>query len=296
MPNGKLNRKEIKRFTKLELRKICNDNGIPCNTKTSKADLVSSVFKNKQLRGSLPVKAKRTMSEKQKANLQKFRFKKSISKEEDESATVRNPTPVPVSISKPNPKSNVKIDPTSSNKNEPAPSSLKQNISKSTNKGKAVAKATITQKQQPKAHIKQVLTGKVNVVGEFGETKEAQVEIRLNAQDKKLRDRASFNANKLTAQLGGTDFDNENTKQLHSVNSHTVRLRNRMNSNAKMIRVKKKGFVVTTLKSSDDFDRNVLNRHSQRNNKVMNQATKRAKGQADKTFDGQLDDLGNPID
>ena len=103
MPAGNLSKKEIKRFTKVELRRICKENGIHCTTKTSKLELVSNIFKNKQLRGSLAVKGKRVMSDKQKANLKKFRFNKNaVTKEEDDSATVRNPKPAPVSIYKHN--------------------------------------------------------------------------------------------------------------------------------------------------------------------------------------------------
>ena len=80
MPHGKLNRKEIRRYNKKELLKICKEIGIQCNTKSSKAELVSHVMKNKGLRSSLPLKEKRKMSDKQKANLARFRFKKSKDK------------------------------------------------------------------------------------------------------------------------------------------------------------------------------------------------------------------------
>ena len=292
-----LNKSQIRRYTKVELRRICLENGIHCNTKTSKIELVSNIFKNKQLRSTLPIKPKRQMSDKQKKNLAKFRFKKSaITPEEDVSAVVRKPVEV-AAPSKPNPKSNNKVNPTASNKVEPVPVQLKQNISKSTNQGKTTAKATITQKASQKAHIKQVLTGKLNVVGEFGEEKpKDKVEIRLNAQDKKLRDAASFNANKLAAQLGGTNMDNENTQKLHKVNSHTQRLLNRTSMNKRMITTRNREERDSISRTTDMFDRIVLGRAQKKNSSLINEAVKRAKGQEDKKFDGQLDDLGRPID
>ena len=47
------NRKELRRIKKSELLKICLDNSIDCNRKSSKNELVDKIFKNKELRNSL---------------------------------------------------------------------------------------------------------------------------------------------------------------------------------------------------------------------------------------------------
>ena len=128
-----------------------------CNSKSSKGELVEFIMKNKGLRGSLPVKDKRVMSDKQKKNLEKFRFKKSTTKEQDDSANVRSPIPTKT-ISIPI-KSKVKIDPTSSNKTELPPPVVKDFIKKDT----MVAEKTTTRKQLPKASVPKAVEGKTKI-------------------------------------------------------------------------------------------------------------------------------------
>lgn len=82
MPSKRgLSKKEINRFKKAELMKIVRAEGLPCNTKMLKRDLVDCVFKHKKLRGSLQAPPKREMSEKQKANLSRFRLGKDFKNE-----------------------------------------------------------------------------------------------------------------------------------------------------------------------------------------------------------------------
>ena len=77
-----LTRKELNRFLKKDLMKIARDNNMPCNSKDSKRNLVDCIFKNKDLRKSLTAPPKRVMSEKQKANLKRFRLGKGFKNEE----------------------------------------------------------------------------------------------------------------------------------------------------------------------------------------------------------------------
>ena len=286
----KQSKKSINRHSKNDLLKFALDNGIGVRKSHSKRSIVEAIFKNKSVRDTLPLKAKRIMSAKQKANLNRFRFKKSTTKEQDDSAVVSKPIPV-AAPSKPNPKSSVKIDPTASNKVEPVPASIKQNPS-NTNKGKAIAEATPQEKMKPKASVDKFLKGKELITDiDTGEVKGGKVKGLLTKIDKQTRDKASFHAERLHQQLGGTNAD---AKRMRAVDSHTQRLLNRTSINKGLIVVKKKGYRSSTSKSSDDFDRNVLNRHSKRNKKIIAQAVRRAKGQQDKTFDGQLDSLGEP--
>lgn len=76
-----LSKKEIRRFKKADLLKMCKDGLIPCSKKDSKAVLVTKVFKNKKLRSSLQAPEKRKMSEKQLKNLERFRIGKDFKKE-----------------------------------------------------------------------------------------------------------------------------------------------------------------------------------------------------------------------
>lgn len=283
-----LTKKELNRYKKAELLKICKDNNISCSTKSSKAELVSSIFKNKSLRKSLPLKPKRKMSEKQRANLEKFRFKNTISKEQDESATIRSPLPAPVSITKPNPKSKVEVNPTASNKNEPAPASLKQDPSE-TNKNKSIAKKTLVEPADKKAKILKPIEEKIQVVGQFGESKEGKVKTVLNKLDKRLRDKASFSANKLTSQLGGTQFD---AKRQEKLDSHTQRLLNNIRLNKKKERIKGIEHIISTNRTTDYFDRQLAGQHQKLSKMRIDRARDKAMKVHKQTFDGQLNELG----
>lgn len=73
---GLATKKELNRFKKADLIRYVKDAGLPCNTKMSKAVLVECAFKHKELRKNLSqsIPEKRKLSEKQKANLNKFRL------------------------------------------------------------------------------------------------------------------------------------------------------------------------------------------------------------------------------
>ena len=74
MPSKKgLSKKEIKRFKKADLVKLCKEYDVQCSKKDSKALLVDKVFKSKKMRSSLHAPEKRKMSEKQMSNLARFR-------------------------------------------------------------------------------------------------------------------------------------------------------------------------------------------------------------------------------
>ena len=79
MPSSKTGlatKRELNRYKKAELIKYIKEEGLPCNTKMSKRELVQCAFKHKGLRKKLSdtIPPKRKMSEKQKANLNKFRL------------------------------------------------------------------------------------------------------------------------------------------------------------------------------------------------------------------------------
>ena len=57
-----LTKKELKRFSKSALIKICGENSVECNRKDLKTDLVNRIFKNKGLRSKLTAPAKRVAS------------------------------------------------------------------------------------------------------------------------------------------------------------------------------------------------------------------------------------------
>jgi hypothetical protein len=76
-----LTKKEINRYKKNDLLKIAKDNGIEANRKMSKRELVNKVYKNKSLRKSLKAPEKRKLTEKQKANLAKYRIGKDFKNE-----------------------------------------------------------------------------------------------------------------------------------------------------------------------------------------------------------------------
>lgn len=287
-----LTKKEIRRFTKKELLKICKDNNLPCNSKSSKAELVAQVFKNKQLKNSLQAKPPRKLSEKQRANLARFRFSKSKDKVEDDSAVVRKPIEE-VALSKPV-KSLVKVDPTASNKNEPAPASLKQDVEKVNRELKRVAQETIKQVAPRKASIPKFIKEEEKVVdfktGDKVEKKETKS--LLIPLDKKTRDRASFNAEKLHQQLGGTQAD---AKPMSSLDSHTSRLMKRIEMNSKILKNKEREFKASTTKSSDIFDRELFDKTAKRNREQIRNAIILAREKAKREFDGDLDLLEEEI-
>ena len=57
-----LTKKELKRFSKSALIKICGENSVECNRKDLKTDLVNRIFKNKGLRSKLKAPEKRKAS------------------------------------------------------------------------------------------------------------------------------------------------------------------------------------------------------------------------------------------
>lgn len=284
-------KKEINRFSKKELIAICKDNGITCNSKTSKISLVAEVMKNKSLRGSLTIKPKRKMSEKQIQNLAKHRFNKaSLTKEQDDSAVVRKPFPAPVSISIPVKNSNKDIKATASNKNEEVPNSLKQNISKSVAQGTVAAENTPKEPMQPIASITKFEKEKEKITDfKTGEKKGGKVLPLQITSEKKFRDKASLNAEKLHQGLSGTVFDANRS----SLDNHTSRLRNRMNVNRSIISVEKKELGVGQMKSTDVLDRKIFDRVSKKNKKQIALAEQRALHKQDRIFDGDLDEAGD---
>ena len=70
---SKITKKVIKRHLKKDLLKIAKDNGLDVNKKMTKNVIVDKIFKNKSVRSKVPLKEKRPLSEKQKANLARFR-------------------------------------------------------------------------------------------------------------------------------------------------------------------------------------------------------------------------------
>lgn len=285
----KHNKKSINRHPKKDLLKFCKENGIACNSKTSKSMLVAELLKNKPLHTLLSHLEKRKMSDKQKANLEKFRFKKSVSKEQDASAVISKPIAV-ASVSKSNPKSNVNVNPTSSNRNEPAPISLKQNISKSTNIGKVIAESAPKEKMKAKAHVPKFIKEK-DVVTDFdtGEIKIGKIRDLTTEKDKTTRDKASFQATKLKQGLGGSVFDGN---RMENVDSHTRRLLNQSSLNQKLIATRKRESGVSTKKSSDSFDRYLFNKITRKNNRKIMEAKVRAGEKEERRFDGELDEAG----
>lgn len=67
-------KKEINRMKKADLIKFITSHNLPCSKKMSKKDLVQCVFKHKGMRSAFVIPAKRKMSEKQMANLNKFKI------------------------------------------------------------------------------------------------------------------------------------------------------------------------------------------------------------------------------
>ncbi len=268
-----LTKKEINRFSKKELKKICMENGIVCNSKTSKTMMVAEVMKNKKLRRALVAKPKRKMSDKQRQSLEKFRFKKSTDKQMDVSATIRKPKEEPA-LSKPV-QSSVKVDPTASNKNEPAPLTLKQDPSFELNKERNVASTQPKQSAPLKAYVPKFIKEAEPVVDfKTSEIKDDKTASLLTSQDKKLKDPVVYRAEKLKAQLGGTQADADRMKY---VDSHTARLRAGISLNKQLIKNEKRELSSSTNKTTDYFDRDVRNRITRRNKRrmrrVMYQAT-----------------------
>ena len=293
MPSGRLTKKEINRYNKKELMKIFKDNGIACNSKTSKTSLVAEVLKNKSLRGSLEVKAKRKMSDKQKANLSKFRFKKSsITPEQDDSAVIQKPKAV-ASREAVASKSKTVVDPTAGNKNEPAPPSLKQNPS-NTNQGKTVAETAPKMKMQPKGSVAKLTDGKQKITDfKTGERKGGKVSELQITSEKQFRDKASLSAERLHQGLGGTVFD---ANRMENLDSHTIRLTNRTSINSKRESVAKAELNAGQNKSSDNLDRRIFNSVTNKNKKKIALAEQRAKGHEERKFDAELDEAGEDLE
>ena len=286
-----LTRKELNRFPKKELLKTCKENGIECNSKSLKSELVNKIFKNKQLRGSLIAPPKRVLSEKQKKNLSQFRFKKTTSIEQDNSATISTPK-VSQTLDKAQ-RTNNKIDPTGSNKLEPAPRSLRQDPA-GTKKGKAIAAATVTRRDLPKASVAQTSGGRTAVVrfnqkGDDANKQAGKVENLQPASDKKFRDRASQQATLLKGTLYGSQFD---AKRMRSVDNHTGRLLRRTTLNKKKRTIAKREFIKSVTKTTDLVDRNIKDKNAKEAERRMNKVTHKQIGAEKDNFDGELEDIG----
>ena len=274
MPHGKLTKKEITRYTKKELLAICRKSGIKCNTKSSKAMLVAEVLRNKDLRSTLAVKGKRAMSDKQKENLARFRFKKkAITPEEDDSALVRKPVPV-AALSKPNPKSRVKVNPTASNKVEAPCKSIEQNTQAQVLLNKSVAVNTPEEPKQKKVGKDVKIAGKINIMEEeFRDDIEGKLLYTEYKFEKRTRDRASLNANKLHHQHTFADQLDQG-----GMPSHTKRLLGRIGENRKVIRTRNREFGDSTNKTTDRVDRKVLNSRQEKSEKERQEAERESTG------------------
>ena len=73
-------KRQVKRFTKKELRDICSKNNLQYEKKAKKNDLFNTLWNNRAVCSKLQVKQPRKLSEKQKETLQKNRkpFQKKI--------------------------------------------------------------------------------------------------------------------------------------------------------------------------------------------------------------------------
>ena len=168
MSSKLITKKEMKRNSKSQLLKIAKEGGLQVSKKMSKAMIVDMLFKNKDLRSKMIAPAKRKPTEKQLAARKKFaeraRKKTSATNVEIKSATIRPPITEPsTSVAV---KSRVKVDPKASNKNEPAPRSLKMKPRQSTKIGKIVAstapKMRVSTDKKPK--LKSQIIGKITIV------------------------------------------------------------------------------------------------------------------------------------
>jgi len=128
MTRKSISRKELNRYSKSQLLKICRDNGFDCKKTMLKSELVNKIMKNKAVREKLSVPEKRKPSAKQQAARE--RFKKMVAekkmKKQDERISLPEVPVVEPQPPKPTPnqasgstKSQVIIDPTSSNKAAP---------------------------------------------------------------------------------------------------------------------------------------------------------------------------------
>ena len=92
MPKVKgLTKKEIKRFSKATLIKMCKENSMDCNKKDSKNSLVDKIFKNRKLRSTLKAPPKRKQSEKQKANSARLTQRLKIGKDFKNETKIKQP-------------------------------------------------------------------------------------------------------------------------------------------------------------------------------------------------------------
>lgn len=282
-------RKTIARNSKKDLLKFARDNGLDVKTSMSKKIIVDIIFKNKSVRALVPEKEKRKLSEKQRANLERFRFKKTKDKVLDDSAKISKPIEV-AAPSKPNPQSKVKIDPTASNKNEPAPESLKQNPTTQIKQSKKVAEGTIQEKDLSKAKVQTFIKDKEPITDfKTGEKKENQEVKSLQTKiDVKTRDKASAQATKLKQGLGGTQFD---ANRQRALDSHTVRLRKNIYLNAKKKVSSVREHAVSTEKSTDYFDRRMFNKITTRNKEQMKKAIQLANRNQEAGFVGEVADI-----
>ncbi len=282
MPQGKLTKKEISRYSKKELLAICRKSGIKCNTKSSKAMLVAEVLRNKDIRSTLAVKGKRAMTQKQKDNLARFRFKKKpITNQESQSAIVNKPVPV-ASVSVPNPKSRVKVNPRGSNKTAKPCDNIKENVAQELALGKSKAIQTPTLPQPKIVGDDVKIVGKVKIMEEEFRD-DLQTKALVNTEykfEKRTRDRASLHANKLHHQ----HTQSQDTARQGKSTSHTTRLLHNLNTNRKIVLTRIGEFQSSTHKSTDLQDRRILNKSAVANENEMKEATKEAK-QDDRDFD-----------
>ena len=237
--------------------------------------LVAEVLRNKDIRSTLAVKGKRAMTDKQKANLAKFRFKKkAITPEEDDSAVVRKPVEV-AAPSKPNPKSKVKINPRAQNQVEQPLQSLKENVKQEVAEHKALAVETPTLPQPKQVGEDVKIVGSVKIMeDEFRD--DFQKKRLLNTEykfERRTRDRASLNAHKLHHQHTNADQLDQN-----GLPSHTKRLLRNLHTNNKVFLMRNKEHASSTNKTTDGQDRNVLNKVTEGNQKEREAADKIARG------------------
>jgi len=77
----KQTKRTLKRYLKKDLMKYAKDAGLDVNKKMSKNSIVDKIYKSKKTRSSIPIKDKRKLSEKQRANLAKYRIGKDYKNE-----------------------------------------------------------------------------------------------------------------------------------------------------------------------------------------------------------------------
>lgn len=289
-----ITRKELRRFKKADLLKLCLDNSIDCSRKSSKNELVDKIFKNKELKGTLIAPPARQISEKQRANLKSFRFKTTSELSTDVSANILQAKPV-AALEAVAPKSKKDVEPTASNQAEVV-AILEQNDKQELKQEKEIAVSTPLEPQSrnKEAKILNTIKDKVDVVAfdHLDDKKRGQVEALEPQSDKKFRDKASEVATRLKAPLGGSVFD---ANRQRSLDSHTSRLLRRINTNKKKRHVSGRELLVSIIKTTDAFDRKLFSRHADKNRGRLQGARVKALGLDKDKFDGDLEALGRDV-